>query len=159
MNGKFSLDANGQLIDGDGHQVLGRDGQPIVLVEPGTGAPITNFRITRTGQFINAEGQPLLGANGEPMALMITRVEDPNQLIREGNGLYRLNALDQGAFRPINADDQVEVRQGYIERSNVDAGQSMVDMMAALRAYEANQKMIQFYDKSMEKAVNEVGRV
>lgn len=51
------------------------------------------------------------------------------------------------------------MRQGFVERSNVDSGQSMVDMMSALRAYEANQKMIQFYDKSMEKAANDVGRV
>ncbi|GMX60325.1 flagellar hook-basal body complex protein FlhO [Paenibacillus elgii] len=157
LNGKFSLDANGRLIDSEGHSVLGRDGQPIVLMDAGT--PITNFRMTRTGQFTNAEGQPILGANGQPLTLLITRVEDPNQLVREGNGLYRLNAQDQGAFRPIDAQDQVEVRQGYVERSNVDSSQSMVDMMSALRAYEANQKMVQYYDKSMEKAANEIGRV
>ncbi|MCP1310484.1 flagellar hook-basal body protein [Paenibacillus tyrfis] len=157
LNGKFSLDANGRLIDSEGHSVLGRDGQPIVLMDAGT--PVTNFRMTRAGQFTNAEGQPILGANGQPLSLLITRVEDPNQLVREGNGLYRLNAQDQGAFRPIDAQDQVEVRQGYVERSNVDSSQSMVDMMSALRAYEANQKMIQYYDKSMEKAANEIGRV
>ncbi|NEN84379.1 flagellar hook-basal body protein [Paenibacillus elgii] len=157
LNGKFSLDANGRLIDSEGHSVLGRGGQPIVLMDAGT--PVTNFRMTRAGQFTNAEGQPILDANGQPMTLLITRVEDPNQLVREGNGLYRLNTQDQGAFRPIDAQDQVEVRQGYVERSNVDSGQSMVDMMSALRAYEANQKMIQYYDKSMEKAANEIGRV
>ncbi|WP_163852932.1 flagellar hook-basal body protein [Paenibacillus elgii] len=157
LNGKFSLDANGRLIDSEGHSVLGRGGQPIVLMDAGT--PVTNFRMTRAGQFTNAEGQPILDANGQPMTLLITRVEDPNQLVREGNGLYRLNAQDQGTFRPIDAQDQVEVRQGYVERSNVDSGQSMVDMMSALRAYEANQKMIQYYDKSMEKAANEIGRV
>ncbi|MFB0846132.1 flagellar hook-basal body protein [Paenibacillus oleatilyticus] len=157
LNGKFSLDANGRLIDSEGHSVLGRDGQPIVLMDAGT--PVTNFRLTRTGQFTNAEGQPILDANGQPLTLLITRVEDPNQLVREGNGLYRLNAQDQGAFRPIDAQDQIEVRQGYVERSNVDSSQSMVDMMSALRAYEANQKMVQYYDKSMEKAANEIGRV
>ncbi|MDO3678846.1 flagellar hook-basal body protein [Paenibacillus ehimensis] len=157
LNGKFSLDANGRLIDSEGHSVLGRDGQPIVLMNAGT--PVTNFRMTRTGQFTDADGQPILDANGQALNLLITRVEDPNQLVREGNGLYRLNTQDQGAFRPIDAQDQVEVRQGYVERSNVDSSQSMVDMMSALRAYEANQKMIQYYDKSMEKAANEIGRV
>ncbi|WP_127485409.1 flagellar hook-basal body protein [Paenibacillus ehimensis] len=157
LNGKFSLDANGRLIDSEGHSVLGRDGQPIVLMNAGT--PVTNFRMTRTGQFTDADGQPILDANGQVLNLLITRVEDPNQLVREGNGLYRLNTQDQGAFRPIDAQDQVEVRQGYVERSNVDSSQSMVDMMSALRAYEANQKMIQYYDKSMEKAANEIGRV
>jgi flagellar basal-body rod protein FlgF len=91
--------------------------------------------------------------------LLISRVEDPNKLVREGNGLYVLNAGDEGLARAANPDDQVEVRQGYVERSNVDSAQSMVDMMAASRAYEANQKMVQFYDRSMDKAVNDVGRV
>jgi flagellar basal-body rod protein FlgG len=59
----------------------------------------------------------------------------------------------------VTAAEGVQVRQGYYERSNVDAAQSTVDLMAALRAYEANQKVVQFYDKSLEKAVNEVGRV
>jgi flagellar basal-body rod protein FlgG len=53
----------------------------------------------------------------------------------------------------------VQIHQGYIERSNVDAAQSMIDMTAALRAYETNQKIVQYYDKSLEKTVNEVGRV
>lgn len=157
LNGKFSVDAAGQLIDSEGNQVLGVGGQPIVLQQQG--APITNFRITKTGQFTDANGQALTGANGQPMSLLITRVEDPNQLVREGNGLYRLEAGAANLARPATNQDQLEVRQGSIERSNVDSAQSMVDMMSALRAYEANQKVIQFYDKSMEKAANEIGRV
>lgn len=159
LNGKFSVDVNGQLIDSEGHQVIGRDGQPLVLLEPGTRTPITNFRITKSGMFTDVDGQALPGPDGQPMNLLVTRVEDPNELIREGNGLYRLNAGQEALVRPINNEDQVEVRQGYVERSNVDAGRSMVDMMTALRAYEANQKVVQFYDKSMEKAVNEIGRI
>ncbi|UUZ97595.1 hypothetical protein LJK87_36955 [Paenibacillus sp. P25] len=80
-------------------------------------------------------------------------------MVREGNGLYRLEAGAANLARPATNQDQLEVRQGSIERSNVDSAQSMVDMMSALRAYEANQKVIQFYDKSMEKAANEIGRV
>ncbi|MCZ8523336.1 MULTISPECIES: flagellar hook-basal body protein [Paenibacillus] len=157
LNGKFSLDANGQLIDSEAHAVLGSDGQPIVLMDGGT--PVTNFRITRNGQFTNVDGRPINGANGQPLSMMITRVEDPNQLVREGNGLYRLDGEAQAMAQPAGPQEQFEVRQGFVERSNVDSGQSMVDMMSALRAYEANQKMIQFYDKSMEKAANDVGRV
>jgi flagellar basal-body rod protein FlgF len=159
LNGKLSVDINGQLITAEGNRVLGQGGQPIVLLDPATQTPITNFRITKLGQFTNDEGLILQNANNQPMNLLISRVDDPNQLVREGNGLYRLNADNQGLVRPVNPDDQVEVRQGFVERSNVDASQSMVDMMAAARAYEANQKVIQFYDRSMDKAVNDVGRV
>lgn len=159
LNGKLSVDGTGQLITPDGYRVLGGDGQPVLLLDPATQTPVTNFRITKLGQFTNSDGQLLQSANNEPLNLLISRVEDPNQLVREGNGLYRLNAGSEGLARAINPDDQVEVRQGFVERSNVDASQSMVDMMAASRAYEANQKVVQFYDRSMDKAVNDVGRV
>jgi flagellar basal-body rod protein FlgG len=159
LNGKFSVDVDGSLINSEGRRVVGRDGQPIVLLDEASGAPITNFRITKAGGFTDIDGRPILKANGEQMGMLITRIEDPNRLVKEGSGLFRMNEDAQEMVNPINADDEVEVKQGYIERSNVDASQSMIDMMTALRAYEANQKVIQFYDKSMEKAVNEVGRV
>ncbi|MCS7459978.1 flagellar hook-basal body protein [Paenibacillus doosanensis] len=162
LDGKFSVDVNGRLISTDGDYVVGRDGQPIVLVDPVFQTPLTDFRITASGQFTNANGEELLDANNQPVSLMISRIEDPNQLVREGNGLYHLNEGTAGLARvidPADPNDRVEVRQGFVERSNVDPTQSMVDMMSALRAYEANQKVIQFYDKSMDKAANEVGRV
>jgi flagellar basal-body rod protein FlgG len=41
----------------------------------------------------------------------------------------------------------------------VDPARSMVNLMLAGRAYEANQRVIQSYDRTLDKAVNEVGRV
>lgn len=154
-DGKFSLNELGELVTSGGARVLGTDRQPIVLDRP-----LSEVSMTGRGAFTSAlTGEPVNdAATLEPIQLLISRVDDPNQLIREGNGNYKFRD-DQGTVAPIVAADQVEVRQGYIERSNVDSGQSMVDLMAAARAYETNQKMIQFYDKSLDKAVNEVGRV
>ncbi|PZE19382.1 flagellar hook-basal body protein [Paenibacillus xerothermodurans] len=159
LNGKFSATEGGQLITGDGYPVLGGDGQPIILRASGTGEPITDFRINSRGALLNLDGTPITDANNQPVSLLITRIEDPDRLVREGNGVYRLNPGEEGLAAEINAEDIVEVRQGFVERSNVDAAQSMVDMMTALKAYEANQKVVQFYDRSMEKAVNDVGRI
>lgn len=159
LNGKFTVDPTGQLVNADGNLVLGRDGQPIVLFDQATNQPIRSFKVTERGEFLDGNGVPLLNAAGQPIALMISRAEDPYLLLREGNGLYRINPGDEGTVTQVAPGDQVEVRQGYIERSNVDPAQSMVDMMSALRAYETNQKVIQYYDRSMDKAVNEIGRV
>ncbi|KQX60180.1 flagellar hook-basal body protein [Paenibacillus sp. Root444D2] len=158
LNGKFTVDTAGQLVNANGNQVLGRDGQPLLLID-GAGQPIHSFKVTDKGEFLDANGLPLLGPTGQPVGLMLSRAENPNLLLREGNGLLRINPGDEATVTQVAAGDQVEVRQGFIERSNVDSAQSMVDMMSALRAYEANQKVIQSYDKSMEKAANEVGRV
>jgi len=158
LNGKFSVDTAGQLVNANGEQVVGRDGQPIRLVDA-AGQPIRTFKVTDKGEFMDSSGKPLINGAGQPIGLMISRAENPNLLLREGDGLYRINPGDEATVTQVAAGDQVEVRQGFVERSNVDSAQSMVDMMSALRAYEANQKVIQFYDKSMDKAANEVGRV
>ncbi|MGG1519805.1 flagellar hook-basal body protein [Paenibacillus oryzisoli] len=158
LNGKFTVDNIGQLVNANGNQVLGRDGQPLVLMDT-NGEPIANFKVTDKGEFLDSDGRPILGANGQPIGLMLSRAENPNLLLREGNGLLRINPGDEATVTQVAPGDQVEVRQGFIERSNVDSAQSMVDMMSALRAYEANQKVIQSYDKSMDKAANDVGRV
>jgi len=154
-DGKFSLNEQGQLVTSGGALVLGTNRQPIVLDRP-----LSEVSMTNRGAFTSAlTGEPVAdAATLQPIQLLISRVDDPNQLIREGNGNYKFRD-DQGTVQPVGVADQVEVRQGYIERSNVDSGQSMVDLMAAARAYETNQKMIQFYDKTLEKAVNEVGRI
>jgi flagellar basal-body rod protein FlgG len=124
-----------------------------------TNAALENLKLNADGAFVMPDGQALLNGAGQPVRLRLSRVENPHRLIAEGNGLYRINPNDAGSVTAIAADNQVQLHQGFIERSNVDAAQTMVDMNMALRAYEANQKVIQFYDKSLDKAVNEVGRV
>ncbi|GIP35572.1 flagellar hook-basal body protein [Paenibacillus sp. J2TS4] len=159
-NGSFNVNTAGELVTEGGYRVLGRDGQPLTLLNGTTGEQLSEALVGPSGRLLDpVNGQPLLNAAGEPLALLLSRVEDPNRLVSLGNGQYRLNEEDADLVREITADEQVEVYQGYLERSNVDSSQAMIDMMSALRAYEANQKMVQYYDKSLEKAVNEVGKV
>lgn len=147
--GKFTLTEDGFLMTSDGSSVLGAGGQPIQF-PVGTG--LENLVLTEDQRFVGPDGNDL------GVQLLITRVDNPNELVRDGNGNFRFEGED-GEARAIEAGERIEVRQGYVERSNVDAAQASVDLMAALRAYEANQKVIQFYDQSLGKAVTEIGRV
>ncbi|MDQ6420929.1 flagellar hook-basal body protein [Paenibacillus sp. LHD-117] len=148
--GKFTVTGDGFLMTGDGSNVLGANGQPIVLPQ---GIGLDNLVLTEDQRFVDTQG------NDIGVQLLISRIENPNDLVREGNGNFRFKDGEEGDVQPIAAGERIEVRQGYVERSNVDAAQASVDLMAALRAYEANQKVIQFYDQSLQKAANEVGRV
>ena len=85
--------------------------------------------------------------------LMITSFEDPHALRKVG-GNY-LTATPNAVERPFDG----VLRQGYVEQSNVNVVSEMVDMIACMRAYEANQKMVWVIDGTLDKAVNEVGRV
>jgi flagellar basal-body rod protein FlgF len=148
--GSFKTAPDGTLLTTDGLEVVGADGQPVVVT-----VPWEQVGVTANGSLVDAaSGLPL---QGTPQ-LRIMRVDNPNLLIPEGNNLFRYAGAPAG-IRQIAAGDRVEVRQGYLERSNVDSAQSAVDIMSALRAYEANQKVIQTYDRSLDKAVNDVGRV
>ena len=52
-----------------------------------------------------------------------------------------------------------QVYSGYLEASNVQVVSEMVQLISVTRAYETNQKIIQTMDGSLDKAVNELGRV
>jgi flagellar basal-body rod protein FlgG len=149
-DGSFSLDPAGYLVTSNGDRVLGTNGQPIVFP---AGIAEEQLELTADNRFIDSRTNADTG-----MQLLITRVNNPNDLVREGDGLYMYNGEEDG-IGPLGAGENAAVRQGYIERSNVDAAQAAVSLMSALRAYEANQKVVQFYDASLDKAVNSVGRV
>lgn len=143
-NGNFTVDGEGFLTTASGLYVLNDRGGRIQL---------------SSDQFtINSKGV-LTGENGETARLGIGFAENPQRLIKEGDGLYR---TEDGNKLPnaYNANGvQFMLKQGFLERSNVDVAKTMTDMLTAYRAFEANQKVLQAYDRSMEKAVNDIGRI
>lgn len=147
-DGHFKLDGLGTLRTSTGAEVLDKVGRPIAL----TGA-VKDLKVNGQGELLNGDNT----ATG--ITLGISIIDQPYQLVREGNGNFRLDTQNGATARMLQAGDNVELKQGYLEGSNVDATQSMVDMMAAQRAYESNQRVVQFYDASLDKAVNQVGRV
>lgn len=147
-DGDMHLTADGTLVTSTNQTVLGQNGQPIRL----TGS-MDDYWVRENGTIFEKATGAASGRIG------ITVAEKPDGLTRDGEGLFAEKTQGVASLRAATNNDRIEVRQGYLERSTVDPAQSMVDLTAALRAYEANQKVVQFYDKSLDKAVNEVGRV
>ena len=127
--GDLRLDANGQLITGAGHPVMGNGG-PIVIppadkIEIGTEGSIS---IVPVGQKVNS--------------LAITdRVKlvnpDEAQLIKGVDGLMRLKT---GGLAPLDAT--VKVVSGVIEHSNVNAVAELVELIQNARQFEVNVKLM-----------------
>ncbi|WYP26080.1 flagellar hook-basal body protein [Alkalihalobacillus sp. FSL W8-0930] len=138
-NGQFAVSDSGQLVTTEGYPVLNAAGQPIQVENE-------EFLINEQGAITSSEGVNL-GQIG------IAYAEDAQTLVKEGNGLLRAEEE-----LPANAFD-FQIRQRFVEQSNVDSNQTMADMMSAMRTFEANQKVLQAYDQSLDKAVNEVGRI
>ncbi|QPC47691.1 flagellar hook-basal body protein [Mangrovibacillus cuniculi] len=146
-NGNFTLDGAGFLTMPDGSYVLSTEGQPIQL---------------QSDQFTVRQDGVILENNEEIAQLGIAFSAQPQAMVKEGNGHYRLENGQENPVLPsayANQDVRFDLRQGYIERSNVDVTRTMTDMMTAYRTFEANQKVLQAYDRSLEKAVTEIGRI
>ena len=138
-NGNFTVDAEGSLVTQAGERVLGignnNQGQilPIYVGE--------ELEIDSTGQLIGYEGR-----------LLITDRDSLNNLTDRGDTIFTAD----GNGTPL---DNPQVRQSYLEMSNVDFTKEMIDMIEVSREFESNQKMIQAVDETLSKAVNELGRL
>ena len=136
-SGAFSLDRDGNLVTHSGQMVLGENG------------PIN---ITGEKWSVSPRGEVMVdGAAASRLRL----VEIPaSSLQRIGDGLMLSSS------EPTRLDwSQTEVRQGYLEQSNANVMWEMVSLIAALRTFEANQKLIQAQDETLNQAVNQVSQV
>jgi flagellar basal-body rod protein FlgG len=136
-NGSFSLSPSGQLVTSDNYPVL-TDGGPLTV----QGGKLT---ITSTGQVY--VDNAMLGT------LKVVDFAKPYQLQKVNGSLYKA----PNSVSPTQANPVV-VRQGYLEKSNVDVLREMVDMIDSYRTFETGQRMIQIQDESLGKAVNDLPR-
>ncbi|GAB3789478.1 flagellar hook-basal body protein [Virgibacillus kimchii] len=136
-NGNFTVDGAGFLVTNQGNYVLDEAGNAIQ----------TNgmeFQVSRDG---------VLQQEDQDIALGIAYTENTQELVKEGDDLF---SGDAGA---VPAGTAYSVQQGFLEQSNVDAMQSMTQMMESYRMFETNQRVLRAYDESLGKAVSEIGRL
>jgi len=136
-DGQFSLNSGGRLVSSEGYGVMGENG-PVLLKGD-------SFSVMEDGTIIQ---------DGEAVdRLLIKDFANPGTLRKIGSNLAAATA------ETVEKDFDGTVEQGFYEQSNVDIVREMVDMITVMRAYEANQKMIQAHDSTLERAVNEVGNI
>ncbi|MEW8228389.1 MAG: flagellar hook-basal body protein, partial [Candidatus Thiodiazotropha endolucinida] len=137
--GNFMLDAAGYLVTADGYRVAGEGG---------------SMRLTSDQPRIDKEG--VLWEAGEIVGrLEIARFSDSRQLEKLGNGLFRAEAavpLPETAMGP-------GLRQGFIETSNVNGMNEMVDLIATMRQLEGGQKVIQGYSEMLDLAIQTIADI
>lgn len=137
-NGQFMANETGELVNQDGHRVMGKDasGQP------------TPIRINPMDFSVDSSG----AINGTGLQLMLTEFENPAALTSMGGTLY----TGQGG---TVMNGEMTVFQGMIETSNVKTVDEITNLMMVSREFGANQKALSAADETLKKAVNEIGRV
>lgn len=140
-NGDFNVDAQGYLVTSSGHYVLGRNNT--------TGA---TERINVANSNISVSSDNKIKIDGqEKYNFRIVDFENYDNLQKNGDGLYT-------GTNPTNATN-FNVKQGYLESSNVDAINASALLMETVNEFEANQKVVQAMDSILYKIANEIGKV
>jgi flagellar basal body rod protein FlgG len=140
-DGRLTLDRGGALIHvATGGAVLDAQGQPIYL------DPASKDRIMIDSEGVVKQGNNIAGRLG------LADFADRQQLEKVGQNLFSAEGL-----RSIEGRGQI--RQYATEGSGVDPVSTLVEMIAATRAYEANARLLTLQDETLGRVVNDVGRV
>ena len=136
--GTFKLSAQGQVVTIDGLPVLSGF-QPI---PPGA----TAVTVSENGQVTVQTA-----AGDTSFRLTLTRFANPSGLRSLGGNLYEETAAS-GTPEIGQPGEQGygSVMQGYMESSNVNIVEEMVNLIVAQRAYEINSKSIQTSDEMLQ---------
>lgn len=138
--GSFTRDADGQVVNMDGHPLLDEGGGPIMIP----------FEATS----INLASDGTISADGQPIArLGLVMPTDPTQVFREAGVLYRVD----GDTEPVDPG-QSRVVQGFVEESNVNAVTEMAHLIEVQRAYESGQKLLEMEHERILQAVKSLGQ-
>jgi flagellar basal-body rod protein FlgF len=135
--GAFSPNAEGELVDPQGHRLLDAGGAPVFV--PAGAGPVG---VAADGT-VSAGGQPVgrigLWAPADPLAL------------RHGAGTL----FETGEVVPAEG---ATIRQGFLEGSNVDPVSEIARMIAVQRAYELGQSFLEREDGRARGVIQTLGR-
>ena len=138
-DGAFSVNAEGFLVTGNRDVVLGENGP--ISIEGG------EVHIGRDGQVM---------VNNESVdKILVVDFDEPQLLRKEGFSYYSY----QGENIGISTVSDAEIKQKYLEGSNVNPTQEIIEMIETYRSFEAVEKGIQYIDALTNEMVNDFGTV
>jgi flagellar basal body rod protein FlgG len=126
-NGIFQTNQNGQIIDSQGRIVAG-EGGPITIP--------SNVGISQVS--VSSDGNVFAGSINIGKFQLVDFGGNEAKLVPAGDSCYR---MPDANIQPITAEN-ISVKQGCQELSNVKMIEELVDMIMVSRLYEANMKFI-----------------
>ena len=137
-NGQFGINSEGELVTQAGN-----------MVSPGMEIPqgVRTVRFAEDGNVL-----AFFEGDSEPVSLGQLRVVDfmnPSGLRAMGGNLYAAS-MESGPALELSEQDGFRVQQGFLEASNVDVAEELVNMIVAQRAFEMTSKAVESSDQMMQ---------
>ena len=132
-NGHFYIDAEQYLKHSSGGYVMGEHGR-IIASDP---VIASNGSVIVDGTVIDK--------------IKIVTVEKKSSLSRVGKNLYQATATKERV-------ENVQLKSGSLNSSNVESSDEMVKMIEISRRIQTSQKVINAYDQLLNVGINELGK-
>jgi flagellar basal-body rod protein FlgG len=140
-DGSFQVSAQGQLVTNNGY-----------TVQPGITIPATAQSVT-----IGSDGTVSVALPGQTLPqnvgqILVAGFVNPSGLEPKGQNIYAETAASgtPNSGKPGDAG-LGNLQQGFVETSNVNVVEELVQMIQTQRAYELNSKAIQTSDQMLQK--------
>jgi flagellar basal-body rod protein FlgF len=144
-DGALQINSQGQLVTAAGNPVLGTSG-PIVFQQTDK-----EINIANDGEITVLEGLNRLDSvRGK---LRVVSFADGQKLVKEGSNLY---SAGTAAAQP---DTTSRIRQGFIEKSNVNPVAEMSRMMEVTRTYTQISNLLQQQNDLQKSAIDKLADV
>lgn len=140
--GQFVMNSEGTITTPEGYPLLDNAGAQIQVPQG-----VRDIRIAGDGTISTEQGQLA------QIGVFDFTPQDLKKLERAGNTAF-IPMLGAAAF-PLEAPS---VRQGFLEGSNVNAVQEMVNMQAVTRAYESSARLMKGLEDLESRAIQVLGQ-
>lgn len=137
-NGAFLVNKDGYLVTTENYKVMGEDGYIKLDNSIDIGVSVLGEITDGSGNIVDK--------------LSIKSFENPQTLLSVGGTFW-----EAGENSMLKAFEG-EIQQNYLEASNVNTVEEMVNMIEVTRAYEANQKVLQANDDLLGRS-NSIGKI
>lgn len=173
----------GTLVSTDNDTDFGINGKGFFTVEDSAGNRFYTrdgaFKVNSEGYLVTTSGDKVLGINRSSNALEPIYIGDEkismdsrNNILLNSRTAYTFNIVDFEDYSTLNKVGQnlfkgsnevlannYSVQNKIKETSNVDIIDATAALMSNMRAFEANQKVVQIMDSTLSKIANEIGTI
>jgi len=143
-NGNFQISNDGYLTDQNGNKVMGNNGS----------IKLDTLQLNKKNSISISNSGEIKVGDTVVDKLLISKLDDPQQAVKTTGVDF---SVENSGFQ-IAQEADYQIKQGYLEESNVNPIKEMEAMIQISNEYDSSHKIINYLDKSLDEA-NQIGKV